>query len=347
MSTFRCARIEPVPCVLRAFLFVLLVLVGCGTGDDRDAVDPRSGPAVAEDAPRDAPLPEGAQTRSLFGDALFSPPLGDEMRREREANLEAAREERDRNPDDPEAWIWVGRHQAYLGEYRDAIATFTEGLERFPDDARFLRHRGHRHLTLRDFPAAVADLQRGIEMAGDAMDRIEPDGLPNALGIPLTTLGFNLWYHRALAEYLQGDWERALESWEATLQVSDNPDLQVASRYWLYLTAHRMGDEDRARRALENVDPDAQIIENASYRDLLLLYRGERKADELVGEADEALAAVTLLYGIAMHELLAGDDVAATARFQQIVDRADQWPAFGYIAAEVELARDPGETGPR
>lgn len=339
-----------IACSHSAIIAVLLAtggLAGCESGADAVADDPRSGPAAAESAARDAPLPDGAQARSLFGDVLFPPPLEDPLRRDREANLAEAVAERDRNPDDPEAWIWVGRHQAYLGSYRDAVATFTEGVERFPDDARFLRHRGHRHVTLRDFPAAVADLERGISIAGEAMDRTEPDGLPNSRGIPLTTLGFNLWYHRALAEYLQGDWERALASWEATLQVSDNPDLQVTARYWLYLTARRMGDEDRARRALEGVDPEAEIIENASYRDLLLLYRGERTAEELVGETDEALAAVTLLYGIAMHTLLEGDEVAAAARFQEIVDRADQWPAFGYIAAEAELARRAGESGPR
>ncbi len=325
--------------VSRTIAALLLLLTACGDGAPTPDDDPRGMSVAQPAAPGSAELPEGAQTRSLLGEVLFPPPLSDELRATREENLERAVRERDENPDDPEAWIWVGRHEAYLGEYRAAVETFTEGWERFPDDARFLRHRGHRLLTLRDFEGARADLSHGIEIAGDRMAEIEPDGLPNPLGIPLTTLGFNLWYHRALAEYLDGDFDEALRSWEATLEVSDNPDLQVASRYWLYLTAARLGDMDAARQAAAPIDESTEVIENGSYRDLLLLFRGARSVEDVL-DPEEGLAAVTVLYGVAMHELLEGERDSGRAYLQRILDRPEQWPAFGYVAAEAEVAAD-------
>ena len=323
-----------------ALVVILAGSFGCGTDAPvpDPSADPRGQQVAQPEAPADTALPQGAQTRSLLGEVFFPPPLSEELREEREANLVAALEERDEYPDDPEAWIWVGRHQAYLGEYRAAIATFTEGWERFPDDARFLRHRGHRQITLRDFPAARDDLALGIEIAGEAMAEIEADGLPNALGIPLTTLGFNLWYHRALAEYLEGDFEAARSSWIETLEVSDNADLQVAARYWLHLTTRRMGDEAAAAEAIEGIDESTEVIENGAYRDLILLLRGDRTVDEVLGGADDGLAGVTTLYGVAMHELLSGELDSGRARLQRILDQPEQWPAFGYVAAEAEVA---------
>ena len=100
------------------------------------------------------------EATSLLGKPLISPPAPDSVRARLEADLTAARAALERAPDDPDARIWVGRRLAYLGRYRDAIAVFTEGIERFPKDARFLRHRGHRYITVREFDKAIADLER-------------------------------------------------------------------------------------------------------------------------------------------------------------------------------------------
>src|SRR5262245_25735380 len=89
------------------------------------------------------------EATSLLGKPLISAPAPDNVRARLEGDLTAARATLDRAPDDPDARIWVGRRLAYLGRYRDAIAIFTEGLQRFPKDARFLRHRGHRYITVR------------------------------------------------------------------------------------------------------------------------------------------------------------------------------------------------------
>ncbi len=320
---------------------VLLPLAGACAGD---AAPPGEDATTAADAPTlperpSDPLPEGAQAWSFLGEALFPPPLPLDVQNTRIDDLEAALRDRSDAPDDPENWIWVGRRQAYLGEYRAAIETFSEGLERFPDDARFLRHRGHRWITLREFERAREDLARATDAMGAEGPVIEPDGMPNTAGIPLTTLAFNAWYHRALAEYLAGDFEAARRSWDATLAVSDNPDLEAAARYWLHLTLRRLGEEDEAAAIAAAIDPDAELLENRTYRDLLLHFRGDLEEAAVLPDPGEGLASVTALYGLGAHALLSGDETEARRRFQEILDRPDQWPAFGYVAAEVEVAR--------
>ena len=51
-----------------------------------------------------------------------------------EANMSDAQAQLAANPDSADALIWVGRRQAYLWQYQDAINTFTQGIEQFPDD---------------------------------------------------------------------------------------------------------------------------------------------------------------------------------------------------------------------
>ena len=45
--------------------------------------------------------------------------------------------------------IWYGRRTAYLGDYREAIRIFSEGIEKHSKDARMYRHRGHRYISIR------------------------------------------------------------------------------------------------------------------------------------------------------------------------------------------------------
>jgi tetratricopeptide (TPR) repeat protein len=323
----------------RAFPLVMIVggLASC-SGDGT----PGAGAARGLPDRPTAALPEGAQAWSFLGTALFPPPLDAARESLRQEALREAQADRDARPQDPEAWIWVGRQEAYLGLYREAIATFTEGFERFPDDARFLRHRGHRWITLREFAQAVDDLTRAAAMMGEAGAEIEPDGLPNAAGIPLTTLAFNVYYHRALALYLMEDLGRAEAAWRETLAVSDNPDLDVAARYWLHLTLRKRGEDAEAARLIADVHPDAPLLENATYRDLLLHLRGDLTAEEVLARATAGgggLPAVTALYGLAMGALLSGEAVEGMRTLQAILDRPMEWAAFGAIAAEVEVAR--------
>jgi tetratricopeptide (TPR) repeat protein len=279
---------------------------------------------------------------SLLGDTLWAPSLPDSVRMAREAQLSQARQQLERAPEDPDSWIWVGRRTAYLGRYREAISVYTEALTRFPEEPRLYRHRGHRYITLRQFDRAIEDLERAASLVAGKPDEVEPDGLPNPRNIPTSTLQFNIWYHLGLAYYLKGDLENALRAYRQCLAVSRNPDALVATTHWLYMTLRKLGREWEAADVLRPITPDLDIIENTTYHRLGLMYRGLVPPDSLL-RWDEAgggsLENVTLAYGVGNWHLYNGRPAEAERIFRAIVERRDQWAAFGYLAAEAELAR--------
>jgi tetratricopeptide (TPR) repeat protein len=281
------------------------------------------------------------EATSLLGKPLVPAPLAAETRRQLEANLAKAEAEYGKNPDDADATIWLGRRLAYLGRYREAIDHFGDGIEKHPDDARMFRHRGHRYITVREFDKAIADLAKAAQLVAGRPDQVEPDGQPNARNIPTSTLNSNIYYHLALAHYLKGDFEASRKAWLACRDFSKNPDMLVATSHWLYMTLRRLDRPGEARQVLEPVTPDMDIIENGSYHKLLLMYKGLEKPEAvLTPAADGSLDAVTLGYGVANWHLYNGRRDQAAALFRKIVEGNErQWPAFGYIAAEAELAR--------
>lgn len=321
---------------LRICTSVLLsaaVLAGChGPASETIAKDDSAARSTASD-PGASPEAMSRLGRPLLALAPGSNP-------EQEAKLLAALGGLAANPDDPEALVWVGRRLGYLLQIRQAIGMYTEGIGRFPDYAPLLRHRGHRYITARQFDKAEADLLRAAELIRGKPDRVEPDGMPNASNIPLTTTAFNVWYHLGLARYLQGDFEGAAEAHTQNLAHSRRyDDNLVATTYWSYLSLRRLGRDGAARELLSPVTPEMTIIENDAYHRLCLLYKGQIGPDRVAAAGDEtALNNATLGYGLGMHHLLNGRRDEAIAVFERIVE-TDQWAAFGFIAAEVELAR--------
>lgn len=255
-----------------------------------------------------------------------------------EADLANARAALKKSPDDPDALIWVGRRTAYLGRYRDAIAVFTEGITKFPKDARFLRHRGHRYITVREFDRAVADLEKAAALVAGQPDQIEPDGQPNARGVPLTTLQSNIRYHLALAHYLNHDFAKAAPVWQQARDSVNNPDNLVSASYWLYLSLRRLNRPDDAARVLERITPNLEVIENGSYHSLLLLFKGDRSEADLLTTLSGGPSGAAVLYGVGAWHLINGRGPAAEKIFRGLVDGRD-WAPFGVIAAEAELAR--------
>lgn len=281
------------------------------------------------------------EATSLLGQELIAPTFDEETLARYEGNLAAARADHEASPTDPDAWIWYGRRTAYLGRYRDAIDIYSAGAEAFPEDPRFLRHRGHRYISVRQFEDAVDDLSRAADLAASMDDVIEPDGMPNARGIPTSTLKTNIYYHLGLAHYLRADYERAEAAYLECLRFSKNPDMECATRYWLYLTRMHRGLSEEARATLAPVRLDWDVIENTSYHRLLLAYKGELGIAELEPDADTqevTPSSASLAYGVASFYRIAGDSPASERLLNAIVS-GDGWAAFGFIAAEADLAR--------
>lgn len=310
----------------------LVALASCGS-EVSEPDSPRMGAAVD--------VPEGAEAISFLGDTLFRQEQPEQVRAVYSARYEEAANALASAPENVDSLIWMGRRTAYLGLYRDALEVYTHALTLHPDEARLYRHRGHRYLSVRELDNAISDFERAAALTDGQPDQVEPDGLPNAAGIPTSTLQFNIWYHLALAHYVRGDLELALDAYESCMAVSVHPDSVVATAYWMYMTLRRLGRDEEAAELLGRIDADMEIIESTAYLNLLLLHKGETSLEELVGPAgtETTLQSTTTAYGLGVWHMLAGRDAEARAMFELIRTGLSQWSAFGFVAAEGELAR--------
>lgn len=170
---------------------------------------------------------------------------------------------------------------------------------------------------------------------------VEQDGMPNAQNIPLSNLQFNVWYHLGLAEYLQGNYEKALEAYKKCLEVSDNDDSIVATLDWYYMTLVKLGRSEEASSLIRATDTESMtIIENDAYFKRMLMYKGIIQPDSLLNlqgdMADSRLQYVTQGYGVGNFLLSQGDTLKAKEVFGNVI-QTGYWSAFGYIAAEKEM----------
>ena len=226
--------------------------------------------------------------------------------------------------------IALGRAQANVWRYHDALATYTRGLASAPQDARLYRHRGHRYISTRQFAKAAADLQRAAEL--NAQD-------------------FDIWYHLGLAHYLHGEFAKAAAAYEKCYAVAERDraamaadkegrdDSVIAISDWLYMTYRRLKKDAEAARVLAKITPELRVKENKSYFDRLLFYKGLKKEEELINvEKATDLEVATVGYGLGNWHLYNGNAARGEEYFRKIV-AGKYWPAFGFIAAEAELAR--------
>jgi tetratricopeptide (TPR) repeat protein len=252
-----------------------------------------------------------------------------------ESQLNEARATWEKNRDDVDARIWVGRRTAYLGRFREAIAIFADGIMRHPADARFYRHRGHRYLTVREIDLAIADLEKAVALIQGQPDQVEPDGQPNPRNQPTSTLHSNIYYHLALGYYLKRDYPRAADNWRLARDVVRNADNLVAASSWLYLSLRRAGKTEDAAAVLAPIDARLDVIENGSYHSLLLMYKGVRTPEEVLKAAGEGPSATAVRYGVSAWYLINGKRREAASLWATILEGSD-WPSFGHLAAEAE-----------
>lgn len=268
---------------------------------------------------------------------IVSPVLSKETRKVYETKLAEAKSDYEKNPN-AETLIWLGRRIAYLGDYKESIKIFTEGINKFPKDARFYRHRGHRFITIRCFDEAIKDFEKAAKLIKGKADEIESDGLPNARNIPTSTLQSNIYYHLGLAYYVKGNFKKALKAYREALIVSKNNDMLVATIHWLYMTLRRLKKDKEAEKAIAQVEDNLEIIENDDYYKLIKLYQGKLKPEDLLKLDTDSLGNVSLGYGVGNWYLYNGKTVEAMKIFRQI-NIGNQWASFGFIAAEAELRR--------
>jgi len=274
---------------------------------------------------------------SLFAQPLKYPIETKESFARKDSLLGVARENYENDSRDLDNIIWYGRRLGYLAEYPKAMSVYTRGLHLHPNSPEIYRHRGHRYITLRRFEEAASDLATASSLSRGREIQIEPDGIPNKLNQPLSSLQFNIWYHLGLARYLQGEYELAKIAYDSCMVYSINDDLLCATTEWYYLTALKLGDSEMAASLLEPIAKNMDIIENDAYHDLLLMYKGGKSVDEVLPEVTDEHQYATVGYGIANFLKQNGEEARADVILDNILS-TDAWASFGYIAAEADKA---------
>jgi tetratricopeptide (TPR) repeat protein len=205
------------------------------------------------------------------------------------------------------------------------------------------RHRGHRYISIRQFDRAIEDLSKAADLVKGQPLQVEPDGMPNKLNVPLSNSQFNIWYHLGLAFYLRGDYKKAASVYLECLKWSNNDDLLTATLDWLYMSYQRLGEKQKAAELLKKVHEKMKIIENQAYLSRLLMYKGLKSPESLLRPVkgsgyNEQLNLITQGYGVGNWYFYNGQTRKARKIFEAVI-KGKIWSAFGYIAAEVDLAR--------
>ncbi|MGW8267153.1 MAG: tetratricopeptide repeat protein, partial [Longimicrobiales bacterium] len=132
------------------------------------------------------------------------------------------------------------------------------------------------------------------------------------------------------------------EKYRSCMEASEHPDSKVATAHWWYMSLQRAGRGEEAEALVREMDLDAlapEVIESGSYLALLRLYAGSGEGEGEGAPDPGSLEGATQGYGLGNWKLYHGDTEGAMEVFRSIVAARNQWGAFGYIAAEADLAR--------
>jgi len=272
---------------------------------------------------------------SLLGKSLHAPPADSQQL----VQYQLAKQKYEASPDNADLLIWYGRRAGYLNHFREAIKIYSEGINKFPKDARMYRHRGHRYISIREFDRAIQDLEKATTLIIGQENQVEPDGIPNAKNIPVSSLHSNIWYHLGLAYYLKQNWEKALNAFEQCYEVATSDDSRVAALNWQYMILNRTKQKEKIASLLEKVSAEMNIIENFDYHRLCLFYKGELELEELLRPESSSASNDAVIYGIAnWYAYNDNNPQKAKETFRAMVKK-QSWSSFGVIAAEAELTR--------
>ena len=225
---------------------------------------------------------------------------------------------RDAAPSDIQRIIALGVAQSGARQFREAIATFSDGLRQSPDNAMLLRWRGHRYISVREFDKARIDLMRGYH---------------------LDSTNYGILFHLGVLHFLEGRFGAAAEMFSKAQPRAPDAGELTGSTDWLWMSLSRAGRKADAAAMLARKPDSLKPPAGYAYASRLRLYRGELTPKSLFTAADTAdVQVATLSYGLGNWYLVRKDTVNARAAFARAV-RSGGWPGFGFIVAERELQR--------
>lgn len=272
---------------------------------------------------------------SLIGTPLTVPKYSAETQQRLDEDIAMAEAALRIAPHREDTHIWYGRRLDYAGRICDAVDAFSEGLKRFPDSYKLYRFRARDLTRARRFDEALADYSKALELMGDIPDSFEPDGMPNPIGLTISTYRGNIVYYHAQTSFATGDYPTVVAGMERALDLAADfarDDMRVPTAYWIYLAYRKMGDHDNARAAIHAIEPGLKLIENFTYYQAVQIMQGQLDPADFADTRDS-----TIKFAIAMERRFAGDEAGAKALLTEIVRENPQ----GHWPAEAELA-SPG-----
>jgi tetratricopeptide (TPR) repeat protein len=216
-------------------------------------------------------------------------------------------------------WMDEGLELGKKEKFEEAIHAYSMGLSFDPLYDRLYRHRGHRYISISDYPKAAADLFLATRLDGEKRDS---------------------WYHLGLAFYLLRDFHRAEIAYEKAISLAASDQELISTIDWLWMTLMNLGKREEARVLLERVEENMDPGENSSYFERVMLYKGRRKIEDLLnfkGAQPPEIELANQGYGLATYLHVMGDEAAGDALLKKIVEECPKKSAFGYKAAEADL----------
>jgi Flp pilus assembly protein TadD len=214
--------------------------------------------------------------------------------------------------------IALGIAQSGARQFREAIATFSRGIDIAPNNDTLYRWRGHRYLSVREFDKAFADLSKALT--------INPDN-------------YGALYHLGIVNFVRGDFNRAAALFARAQPRAPDAGELAGSTDWLWMSLMRAGKTRDAQTMLARRPDSLQAAPGYAYVTRLKLYRGEITPEEVFTRADTAdVQMSTLAYGVGNWYLIRGDTSSARSWFERSI-KAGGWPGFGFIVSEAELRR--------
>lgn len=281
-------------------------------------------PAIADSA--------GECASSLIGTPLSLPKFSMATQRQLDQDIEIARAALRIAPDREDSHIWLGRRLDYAGRICESVEAFTDGLKAFPNSYKLYRFRARDLTRARKFSAALADYQKALELMGDRPDSFEPDGLPNPIGLTISTYRGNIIYYHAQTSFAIGDYRTVIDGMAKALEIAPvfaKDDMRVPTAYWTYLALRKIGEHSKARAVIDAIEPNLKLIENDIYYQAVQIMQGRLTLADIGMTKDS-----TIKFAVAMEHRFAGNEPAAVAMLTEIVAENAQ----GHWPSEVELA---------
>ncbi len=227
-------------------------------------------------------------------------------------------------PKNVERVLALSKAEANRRQYREAVATSTEGLGFAPNNADLYLERGHRELGLREFSKARSDLEQATRIAPQMLDG---------------------YYHLGLSHYFLGEFDQAAVSFGKARDLAKTDDSLIDCSNWLYVSPRRAGKEQEAAEALKRITPEVKNTEPhlLFYLRLLHFYQGKLTEKEVLPPApagpddlEGELSFDTVTYAVGNWRLYHGDRAGAVELFRKVVE-GEAWNSWGFIGSETEL----------